>query len=483
MSAVSHRQEMALFRQLAAAIGDSLEDVCNMQEKERQELITVLGLVGIEEEENEEYFDSYLFDSDGSGGRQYRTRTVARREENIKKVEISVNKDLLSDSGLGDDEVEFGGGEKRVLEILGGIISDIVDNTPEDKDYYANVTNMVIEGADKTVNSSGLVVVKQQSDCSNSIRDMVKEEGMVYNTKINPDILPRTKTVNRLSLRKKAINAGPSLGKNDITRLANCYVLLHRIDPRKHFATCSEHNWVIRKLCSGLKLPSSYTPPTSRLFLCRPPLPVQAVLARQDLPLLNGKIPKPKKGQVEKYRESLDKVFENISKVKARGLAHSGTREGVNWIAVQNRKKIRETKVQFPLSGRRTRRSSAACRPGFVTGDWLDNSEDEVEGIQGSRDGKDVDWLLNKDEASKDDSRDQRTYMTNKRVGKRKLFSRNKDYMDDSAGSEREEESPGDETKRRKYSRTRKGLMGTIGNLRKDGSLLDLPSGLPSGKG
>ena len=88
-----HMQEMSLFRQLAAAIGESLKDVCNMQEKERQELITVLGLVVVEEEENEEYLDRYLGDNPGSEGRKYRSRTITMREENYMK--INDNQDLL----------------------------------------------------------------------------------------------------------------------------------------------------------------------------------------------------------------------------------------------------------------------------------------------------------------------------------------------------------------------------------------------------
>ena len=39
-------KELNLFSKLADAIGDTLEAVCNMQERERSELITVLGLTG-----------------------------------------------------------------------------------------------------------------------------------------------------------------------------------------------------------------------------------------------------------------------------------------------------------------------------------------------------------------------------------------------------------------------------------------------------
>jgi len=42
-------KELELYNKLAAAIGDTLEAVCNMQERERSELITVLGLVSSEE--------------------------------------------------------------------------------------------------------------------------------------------------------------------------------------------------------------------------------------------------------------------------------------------------------------------------------------------------------------------------------------------------------------------------------------------------
>ena len=41
---VSHELEMS--QQLATAVGETLEAVCNMQEQEREQLITVLGLRG-----------------------------------------------------------------------------------------------------------------------------------------------------------------------------------------------------------------------------------------------------------------------------------------------------------------------------------------------------------------------------------------------------------------------------------------------------
>merc|ERR1712059_53767 len=42
-------RELTLFQQVASAIGETLEAVCNMQDKERRELISVLGLEMVEE--------------------------------------------------------------------------------------------------------------------------------------------------------------------------------------------------------------------------------------------------------------------------------------------------------------------------------------------------------------------------------------------------------------------------------------------------
>ena len=42
--ATSLEEEMSLFSQIALAIGETVENVCNMQEKERNDLISVLGL-------------------------------------------------------------------------------------------------------------------------------------------------------------------------------------------------------------------------------------------------------------------------------------------------------------------------------------------------------------------------------------------------------------------------------------------------------
>eukprot|EP00092_Neocalanus_flemingeri_P005268 GFUD01005667.1.p1 GENE.GFUD01005667.1~~GFUD01005667.1.p1 ORF type:complete len:929 (+),score=262.59 GFUD01005667.1:112-2898(+) len=55
-------EELQLFQRLATALGETLEMVCNMQEKERQELITVLGLrmVGTNEESGEGKTSSLL---------------------------------------------------------------------------------------------------------------------------------------------------------------------------------------------------------------------------------------------------------------------------------------------------------------------------------------------------------------------------------------------------------------------------------------
>eukprot|EP00092_Neocalanus_flemingeri_P029788 GFUD01032341.1.p1 GENE.GFUD01032341.1~~GFUD01032341.1.p1 ORF type:complete len:113 (+),score=47.92 GFUD01032341.1:96-434(+) len=105
----SYIQEMSLYRQLAAAIGGSLEDVCNLQEKERQEMISVMGLVV----EEEKYLLNYLVDSPGQEKGKYRTRTVARMEEVVDTKKNS----SLGLGGVDDSDIVGQSGVKS--EIVG----------------------------------------------------------------------------------------------------------------------------------------------------------------------------------------------------------------------------------------------------------------------------------------------------------------------------------------------------------------------------
>merc|ERR1712096_83363 len=126
----------------------------------------------------------------------------------------------------------------------------------------------------------------------------------------------------------------------------------------------------------------------------------------------------------------------------------------------------------------RSAETSKLVRLTPVTGDWTWSSDEEVEGVGGEgRESKemDEDWQPEKDVGKKKKPGDGRkgSDLKKKRVCKRRLFSNKKDYMDDSAESGKEEESHEDES-RKKYGRTRKGVLNTVRKLKKEGSLPDL---------
>ena len=111
-----------------------------------------------------------------------------------------------------------------------------------------------------------------------------------------------------------------------------------------------------------------------------------------------------------------------------------------------------------------------------MTGDWTWSSDEEEEGAGGEgreTKEKDEDWQPEKDVGKKKTPGDGRKGSDLKKVCKRRLFSNKKDYMDDSAESGKEEESHEDES-RKKYGRTRKGVLNTVQKLKKEGSLPDL---------
>eukprot|EP00092_Neocalanus_flemingeri_P036674 GFUD01039929.1.p1 GENE.GFUD01039929.1~~GFUD01039929.1.p1 ORF type:complete len:679 (+),score=215.73 GFUD01039929.1:42-2078(+) len=83
-------KELELYNKLAAAIGDSLEAVCNMQERERNELITVLGLESVESD-----------------------------DETVKNVRQDAGDDIV---GIGDVDVPVNESELKTNESEGGVV-------------------------------------------------------------------------------------------------------------------------------------------------------------------------------------------------------------------------------------------------------------------------------------------------------------------------------------------------------------------------
>ena len=115
----------------------------------------------------------------------------------------------------------------------------------------------------------------------------------------------------------------------------------------------------------------------------------------------------------------------------------------------------------------------------FVSGDWALSSEEEVRRetpseVKMSKKTEDNDGLPVEDEGYDEAGEEGESEEKKKRGVKRKLFSKNKDYMDDSAESGEEDNSFEEEERKRKYPGTRNGLRRTLDSLKKEGSFSDL---------
>jgi len=498
---VSHMQEMSLYRQLATAIGDSLEDVCNMQERERKELITVLGLV-VEV--------SDLMDSPGVEKSKYRTRTVAKMEEMARKMEkeIASSQELSGSSpadGFGGD-----GGHREVSgqDINAGdmdtsdddrVSAGDIDTNTSDINNNTSVNAVVVQHSDGLSCTATFSDTQQLADSEDSLNTvkLTQTSPATSSNHSQPTVRPRSK----LSLRRKGRKAVLTKSSQpDVPSVSYGDNFLN-LDKILQVSTQPLPSFLVQKVSAGLDMPSSSsTPPATlttnlmaRLLSCHP-LPVQTVLARRDLPRPRDGVVTVADGAVtvERWTEGLDKVFDNISNMKSSGLVHAGIgdRRGSNWKVYTGEQRIyqklsenrvgKEGHDHEDTLARKTRsaKTSKLVRPTPVTGDWTWSSDEEVEGAGGEgRESKemDEDWQPEKDVGKKKKPGDGRkgSDLKKKRVCKRRLFSNKKDYMDDSAESGKEEESHEDES-RKKYGRTRKGVLNTVQKLKKEGSLPDL---------
>ena len=116
--------------------------------------------------------------------------------------------------------------------------------------------------------------------------------------------------------------------------------------------------------------------------------------------------------------------------------------------------------------------TSVRQMPEFLSGDAVWSSDDEVDSVRLVRRLDDEDWQPEEGGGKMSKKRMKRRENVRKHLGKRKLFSIGKDYMDDSAESD-EENQKNEKTKRVTFSRTRKGIMRTVEKLKREGSLAD----------
>ena len=139
-SARTYRDEMNIFKQIAQATGESVEDVCQMQEEERNNLICVLGIqqesgetktVGVEEES----------EGPSKGGRKRKALQTFLGEK--------PNKKLNRDTTEGGDDVSLkrnSRGAARKAKLKMSEISKVLDS-PNDLDT-SNDSDQKIEDFD-----------------------------------------------------------------------------------------------------------------------------------------------------------------------------------------------------------------------------------------------------------------------------------------------------------------------------------------------
>jgi len=152
-------KELELFNKLATAIGDTLETVCNMQERERTELITVLGLVSEEEtvkiirpseQQVEPEFEESSESSSGDKG-------SARQDSLSVEKDGMVKNNCLDDL---DDDLKVVAIKKRKRSPSGEVSIDrkrklSVENSKSDKVDFSKYAETKNGNSVSQVNSSG----------------------------------------------------------------------------------------------------------------------------------------------------------------------------------------------------------------------------------------------------------------------------------------------------------------------------------------
>jgi len=481
---ISLIKEINLFQEIATAIGGTLEDVCNLQDQERKDLMTVLGLQDVD------YNENYQLDSPC-----YRTRSVTQRE-------VVERTRTVSTEHVEEGEVH----ENNSTAVAMFIICEVVDkvfvissrgNNETIDMNYNKIDNENIMMSDLSTTSVSIEASRTWPSTSNnntgtnkSARGQINKltrgkKGRKKNSSaqiiFNKDQISPKSTTNKTEPnfshtqnppRSTNIMNEPSCSINQIKD-----VFLQRLYP-EYLGSRESSSW-----CTKYGLHHNI------LNTDHPPVPVDALLDSQEpaLPLLtrerivNIKCRDRKEGIAELY-----KMHEVITEMKSKGLVHGRTSGGQEWIkvleqSVNEDKGCMEDSYKLPL--RRSQRKGKMSRikddTDYVYGDFIMSSEEEeslargrekrVAGVETRTPVIVNSVTCNNEEGSYENGR--------KRGRKRKLFDWRSNFMSDSPGLESvsEEMRNVEETQqKRKSRRSGNGINRTMDMLKQEGSLTDL---------
>ena len=263
------------------------------------------------------------------------------------------------------------------------------DTNSNDTNTTTSVSAVVVQHSDSLSCTATISDTQQLADSEDSLNTVkvTQTSPATSSNHSQPTVRPRSK----LSLRRKGRKAVLTKSSQpDVPSVSYGDNFLN-LDKILQVSTQSLPSFLVQKVSAGLDMPSSSsTPPATlttnlmaRLLSCHP-LPVQTVLARRDLP-------RPRDGVVtladvavivERLKEGLDKVFDNISNMKSSGLVHAGIgdRGDSNWKVYTGEQRInqklsenrvvKEGHAQVDTLARKTRstKTSKLVRPTPVTG-------------------------------------------------------------------------------------------------------------------
>jgi len=458
---ISPFKEMELFKQIAAAIGGSLEDVYNLQDKERKELVTVLGL------DHNSNYQQY------SPTNYYRTRAMVRRE-GFEEKEIAVS---VSSS------VEYGGkpmNSNAACLLMIDILHEVIDD----------VFKLTSKGSDNLkVNDVNILKVK---DCNHLDFEKMITDVSHYEFRSSSK-LPSTQVT--LSTGLKLITSSPKLGsklrRKGVRKTTKSHSFLTEdINTSNPEITdeCVSLNKKLKELIHNRVAPGcNESQEKSNLggdygvldSIIR--TSEFNVLAGQDFPSLRKENScKGGKSYVQ-LRAELKNLYEITADIKSRGLSHDGANITCpDWKSIlmqpPTRGVICRTQEPFRRSLRVGKMSRLNKDHNFVYGDVYIGSEGEegdvasasvdVENNEVERHLEEVSETSDKKYVAGLHEKDR------KRGRKRKLFDSRSNFMSDSPDPVANE-NEGDWGLKLNYEcrKTRNSLSRTLEQLREDGCL------------
>jgi len=429
---ISPIKEINLFQEIATAIGGTLEDVCNLQDQERKDLMTVLGLQDVD------YNENYQLDSPC-----YRTRSVAQKQ-------VVERTRTVSTGYVGEGEAH----ESKSTAVAMFIICEVVDK----------VFVVSSRGSDKPIDmNDNAVVVKNYNKLDNENIMMSDLSSTSVSTEASR---PQPSTINIITGTSKSVRGQINKltrGKKGRKKNSSAQIISNtvQISPKSttyktepSFSSNRLKDVFLQRLYSeylGSRESSSWCTKYGLLhnILNTDHPPLDAVLDSQEpaLPLLtrerivNIKCRDKKEGIAELF-----KMHEVITEMKSKGLVHGRTSGGQEWIKLlelhlNEEKGSMEDSYKLPLrrSQRKGKMSRTKDDTDFVYGDFIISSEEEESHARG-REKKGAGVVaktpVDVNERVISMSGEGSNEKEKKRGRKRKLFDSRSNFMSDSPGLE-----------------------------------------------